>query len=870
MPPRLPRWLASRLAPSEDRDVIVGDLDEEFRQRAHHRRSASAWYWRQTLASAPSALRLRWHRAGLAGDVSGDLRRALRLLWRRPGFTAAAVITLAFGAGIMTAVVSIAEAILVRPLPYPNADRIAYIREIDRTGQGPNLSWSDFYELGSSLQSFAAIAACSDGSRTLQTGAGPAERVRAIEITPTFLDVFGVRPSMGRAFSAADAVRGAPAVIMLSHAAWRGRFGGDPAAIGRAVVVSGTPSTIVGVLPPWFVFASRANPEVWLPLGPTPTQLTRADMHVLDVLSVRRAGVTAASAAEELRVQSDRWQRSGAAWHASSTLRTLDLRDEMVAGVRPSLILLLGAALLVMLAAAVSVSGLVLARAVARAPEMHLRAALGAGRGRIVRQLAIEALTIAIPGAALGLILGSWAVAFFDATTPGAFRSTLPFAERFTLSLPAAAASVAVTMATVLVAGLIPALRSSRPDNPFTTGARATAGRAETRLRGVVVAAQIALAVVLLAGAALVGRSVVKLSHVNPGFAIDGLLTGRLSLPDTARYQSPEGMAQAVDGVLERVRRVPGVLGAEAINRLPLSGPGYAGRFRVAGREQAASPECLMRDVTSGYLAMMGIPLIAGRMIHATDTRSAARVVVVNAMLARLVFGERMPLGERIVFDRVDGKPAWTIVGVVGDEQFDSLDKPMAPVVYFPFAQDPKPAFSLVMRTSSPDAILAPVRTAIAEVDAALPLYGAQTLAASVAASYAVFLRTLVMRLLVWFSVSALLLAGVGVYGVLAEAVSARTREIGVRLALGASGADIARLAFRIGLGPAAVGGACGFMLAAIAAPSARTLLFGVAPLDLPSLGAVALVVAAVVLAACALPARRAARLPAVAALRHE
>jgi putative ABC transport system permease protein len=206
----------------------------------------------------------------------------------------------------------------------------------------------------------------------------------------------------------------------------------------------------------------------------------------------------------------------------------------MVTGVRPSLMLLLGAALLVMLAAAVSVSGLVLARAVARAPEMHLRTALGAGRGRIVRQLAIEALTIAIPGAALGLILGSWAVTFFDATMPASFRSTLPFAERFTLSFPAAAASVAVTMAVVLVAGLIPALRASRPDNPFTTGARATAGRAETRLRGVVVAAQIALAVVLLAGAALVGRSVVKLSHVNPGFAIDGLLTGRLSLPDTA------------------------------------------------------------------------------------------------------------------------------------------------------------------------------------------------------------------------------------------------------------------------------------------------------------------------------------------------
>ena len=869
IPPRLPRWMISRLAPSEDRDIIVGDLDEEFRQRAREGRSASAWYWKETLASIPAALRLRWRRAGVAQDIGGDLRRAIRLLWRRPGFTAAALITLAFGAGITTAVASICEAMLVRPLPYANADRIVYLREHDPTRQGPNLSWPDFYELASGLRSFAAVGAMSDGSRTL-SGVGPAERLRAIEITPSLFTVLGVVPALGRTFSDADGVRGAPSAVILSHTAWRRRFGGDPAAVGRTVVLSGAPFTIVGVLPASFVFAARANPELWLPLRPSQAQLTRADVHWLDVLAVRRAEVTAAAAAEELRVQSDRWQHSGAAWHASTTLQTLGLRDEMVAGVRPSLMLLLGAALLVMLAAAVSVSGLVLARAAARATDMQLRTALGAGRWRIVRQLTIEALTIAVPGAALALILASWTVRFFDVTTRIPFRDTLPFADRFSVSPLAAAASAASTIVVVLVAGLIPLLRGWRPDTAFTTGARSTAGRAETRVRGLVVAAQIALAVVLLAGAALVGRSVLNLSRVYPGFDIDGLLTGRLSLPDTPRYQSRDGMVQAVDRVLERVRGVPGVSSAEAINRLPLGGRSYTSDLRIVGRGQQVNVNALIRDVTPGYLAKMGIPLVAGRAIDATDTGSSERVVVVNAMLARVAFGDRNPIGERIVVQLLDGKAAWTIVGVVGDEQFDTLDKPMAPVVYVSFAQNPVPAFSLVIRTTAPQAVAMPVRAAITDVDPTLPLYAVQTLAASVASSNAVFLRTLVMRLLVWFSVAALLLGGVGVYGVLAEAVTARTREIGIRLALGATGPDVARLALRIGLAPAAIGGVCGFILAAIAAPSARTLLFGVAPLDLPSLAAVALVVAAVALAACALPARRAARLPAVTALRHE
>ena len=468
-----------------------------------------------------------------------------------------------------------------------------------------------------------------------------------------------------------------------------------------------------------------------------------------------------------------------------------------------------------------------------------------------------------------GLLVGSWGVTTFSTITPARFRLILPYADHLTVSARAAVLSVALTVAAVIIASLAPALRAARRTNPLATGVRATAGRAETRLRRALVTAQIALAVVLLAGATLIGRSVLNLMRVSPGFEIDGLAAGRVSLP--ARYDGRrDAMAAVADRLLERVRTTPGIIGAAVINQMPLTGAGHSGDFRIVGRATTASLNPLIRDVSPGYFALLRLPVFEGRTFLPSDTRGSQRVVAVNRTLARHYFPEGDAIGQRIVYEFFDGRPEWTIVGVVGDEQFGELDRPMAPVVYFPFAQDPEPAFSIVVRASRPDAAGGSLRAAVAAVDPELPVYGVRTFEQAASESNAMFLRALVMRLLAWFSLAAVLLGAIGVYGVLSEAMTARTCEIGVRMALGATRVGIARLVFTAGAIPALIGLAAGAALTAAAAPALRSLLFGVTLLDIPSMAAVAGLLGAVTLVACAVPAWRAVRVPVTTALRSE
>jgi len=866
-PPRVVRALLRAAAPARDRGVMLGDLDEEFRTRAARSvPRARAWYRRQALVSIPSALRLRLDHASPLGDIGGDLRLAARTLRRQPGFAAAAILTMALGGGITTGVVSIVETVLLRPLPYGNADRVYAVRESDGVRHGSTLSWADFVELSGGLRSFSALAGFNGGSRTL-TGMGAVERLPATYVTPRFFQVLGVAPAIGRDFTDADGVRGAPSVVILSDSAWRRRFDADPGAVGRVVTLSGEPSTIVGVLPRSFIFPPRADPELWMPLRPSPAQEARPYLHFLDTIGVLAPGVTPAMASDELRRRTHDWNTGGGAWHASTALHASSLRDELVSSVRPVLLVLLGASLLLLATAAANVAGLVLVRASGRAREVAVRAALGATRYRLARQLLTEAMCLGVLGSLAGLLVGRWAVSAFAAVTPLRIRAALPYATDVSVSPRAAAVAALLTIAAVVGAGLWPAFRAARSAAPLVTGGRATGSRADARIRGALVAGQIALAVVLLAGAVLIGRSAANLSRVSPGFQIDGLVSGRISLPP-ARYATPEAIASTVDRVLAAARAVPGVTGAEAINQLPLTGSGNSGDFTIVGRASTPSSNPLIRDVTPGYFALMGIPLVEGRRLLDSDTRAAPRVVVVNQTLARFYFPSGGALGQRIVFAFFDGRPEWTIVGVAGDEQFDSLDKPMAPVVYFPFAQDPEGSFSLVARAGAPEIVTAPLRASVASVDAELPLYAVATLARTAADSNAVFLRGIVTRLLTWFALAALALAGVGVYGMLAEAMALRTREIGLRVALGATRGRIARLVVRAGLLPAACGLAAGAGLAVVAGPAARSLLFGVGLLDAPSLAAVLAVLALVAVLACAVPVRRALRVPIAAALR--
>jgi len=861
-PPRVPRAIVRLSAPPQDRAAIVGDLDEEFHQ--HH---STAEYWRQALASLPSVLRLRWQRAALVADLPRDVGFSLRLIRRYPGFAAAAIATVAVGAGVASAVASSVEAILLRPLPYVNDDRIDVLQEWDMagTGSGSRVSWADYVELSARLRSFEAIAVFDGASRTL-TGRGAAERLAAVEVSPRFFDVLGVAPAAGRSFMAADAVEGSERVVILADGAWRRLFNRDRSAIGQSIVLSGVPHTIVGALPRSFIFPSRGGAELWLPFRPSKAHLERPYFHSLDLIALRRAGITRESAAQELAGVVAEWAKRDA-WHASSGLRAFPLHDDVVAGVRPSLQVLAGAALLLLIAASANVAGLILSRAAGRGREFDVRAALGATRFRLLRQLAVESACLAAAGSLCGLLLGAWVMATFAAAVPARYRLRLPYADRLALSPRAAALTIAFTCVVVVLASVAPAWLRGRRRSLVSGGGRTTSGRAEMRLRWLLVASQIALSVVLLAGALLITRSVLKLGQVSPGFDAHGLVTARLTLSG-ARYSAPDAVAPAVDRLLERIRALPGVSAAEAIDQAALTGSGNNGAFAVVGRPPAARRlPALIRNVTSGYFAVTRVPLVEGRLFSAADTASSPKVVVVNATLARRYFG-RSAIGQRIVFQFFEGQPPWTIVGVVGDEQFNDLDKPVNPVVYFPFAQASSGSFDLVVRTALGAGVRDSLRSAVASIDPDLPVYGMRTMDALVAESDPLLLRAIVMRLLAWFALAALLLGGVGVYSVLAEAMASRTREIGVRMALGATRAGIGRFVLRSGFMPAIAGLAAGCVLTAVSVPALRSLLFGVSLLDLPTLAVVVVLLAGVTFAACAVPARRAMRMPVTTALR--
>jgi putative ABC transport system permease protein len=874
-PPPLPRWLIARLAPHGDRDVIVGDLDEEFLRRvAASGRAAGAWYWAQAAASIPSALRLRWRRAALLANLDADVRYAVRSARRHRGFTAAVVLTIALGAGTATAVLSVIEAVLIRPLPFANADRIVMLQEFDPArggaGTGSGVSWADFVDLSQRTRSFAAIAGW-DGASRILTGNGPPERLSGLAVTARFFDAIGVAPALGRAFTDADMVTTAEPVVILTHTAWTRRFAADPSIVGRAIRLGGRPTTVVGVLPQTFRFGVRPDTELWLPLRPAKAQLERQDLHWFDLIAALRPGVTRAQADEEVRAIGTGWKRAHP-WHVTAGLRVISFRDDLVAGVRPALLVLAGAALLVLLAAAVSVSALIVSRAAGRSREMAVRASLGATRMRISRQMLIESLCLAAMGILPGLLLGMWAVRVFAAGVPDRYRLRLPYLDQLSVSPVAAVGAVLLTTLAIVCAGLAPAFSSRRLMGVQTlvTGLRATGSRAETRLRRVLAATQVALAVTLLAGAALIGRSVLNLTRVSPGFETTRLLVGQVGLPAT-RYPTPEATAATIERILDRVRAIPGVSGAETIDQLPLTGTGSNAAFTIVGTPAAEKrPETLIRTATPGYFRLMGIPVVSGRTFAASDSKSTQPVIVVNDTLARRHFPGGA-LGQRIVFEFFDGKPEWTIVGVVGDVQFNDVDKPVAPAVYFPYQQNVGGGVSLVVRTAiPPEQVASGVRAAVAGVDPEVPVAGLRSMERSVADSGPVFIRLFVTRLLAWFSFATLILAGVGVYGMLAESIAAKTREIGVRAALGATRGQIARLVVFAGIVPAGWGLAAGALVVVLAAPALRALLFGVTAVDPLALGAVTAVIAVVALIASAVPAWRAMRLPVTTALRSE
>lgn len=869
-PPRLARRLLASALPESHRAVVLADLDEEFAERIAPSRSAasaSRWYWRQAIASLPGAARMRIRFQ--SADLVRDLVYGVRVLRRRPVFAATAMLTLTIGIGATSAVLTLSNAVLVRPLPYADTDKLVAVMEIDlqRDASSGNVSWPDFIDYERDNQTLSGMAAYTGGSRTLIAPGAAAERIPSAQVTAKFFEVLGVKPMLGRTLNADDLPASAPPAVVLTFASWKKRFGGDASALGKTMILNGVPTTIVGVLPSEFEFSPRGQAELWLPVRPSKAQVERKFFHWLDAIGRLKPGVTMEQASGDLNRIAKRFASIDPRAHQHTGVRMPPLRTRMVGNSKPSLLILSGASILVLLVACANIAGLLLAQSATRTQEMAVRNVMGAGRSRLLRQLMAENIAFALPGGILGIVAGQWMLKGLIASMPPAQRVTLPHVASLTLDGTALAISLVLTISASLLFGLIPAIRAIRTERLQSTRGVAGMGARELRLQSAFVVIQVALALVLLAGAGLIGQSLRKLLDVSPGFRTDHLLTMTVALP-ADRYQDPASLGQFHTDMAARLGALPGIQGVTVINQLPLNGGGNTGGFTVVGDVSAKETITFVRTAAANYFDVMGVTLEAGRTFAAADTPAAPQVVVVNRALADRAFGGADAIGKRIMFPFMPGQQM-EIVGIVGNEQYDGLDKSLGPVLYFPQSQGPQSNFSLAVRTAGePRAALPSVVAELGRIDPAIAVYSRLTMDEIMNASEAVFRRRSVLTLIGGFAIATLILAAVGLYGVLAQVVAERTREIGVRLALGAGRGQIFASVIRRGLTPVAIGIALGLGASILSGRLLGGLLFGTKATDPSTLAASLALIAIVALAACIIPARRALRINPIAAIR--
>jgi putative ABC transport system permease protein len=798
--------------------------------------------------------------------MMADLRYALRGLARAPGFALAVVLTLALGIGANSAIFSIVHGVLLRPLPYAAPERLVRIfgryPQFGRTGT----SLPDFQDWRAGTHVFADMAARHAGAFIL-TGEGEPERVSGDRVTANFFPVLGVRPMLGRGFlPEEEKMGGDDDVVVLSHGYWQRRFGGDPRIVGRQIQLGGRPWTIVGVAPKEFRFGRTV--DLWAPMRADTTRPRRAEY--LDVFARLKPGVTVEQANDDLAAVVRRLAEQYPATNGKITSEVAGLQEDLVSGVRPALLAFMGAVALVLLIACANVANLLLARAATREREVAVRVALGAGRGRLVRQLLTESTVLALLGGLLGIALATWGVAAIRASSV----QFLPRQEEVGMDATVVGFSLVLSVAAGLLFGLAPALRLSRGPLHATLreGARGSTGHALARVRSALVLGEVAVALVLLIGAGLLIRSFGKLSQVDLGFEPAGVLTYDVTFP-MAKFRDAAQLPPLYDALLDRARALPGVRSAAISQDLPMSGASYIS-FSIDGRpardaDPNAAPEDLQPfAVSADYFDVLRIPLHRGRPLRISDGAGAPKVAVINEEMARRYFDDgRDPIGRRLTF----GDPAdtsstwWTIVGVVGNVAQEGVTAKPYAQLYRPIAQSTSRGISISLRTDADPARLAsPARQAVRAVDRDLVVNEMRPLAARVEDSIA--RPRLSVLLLSGFSALALVLAAIGIYGVMAYTVAQRTREIGVRMALGADPANVERLVVRQGMQPALLGVAVGLVGAFAASRLIASLLYGVSAVDPVTFALVPVFLAAVALLATYLPARRATRvLPSVA-----
>ena len=839
------------LAPLDDRSRVAAEIARADRPRP--------------AAPTPPPPGLSW-----IVDAVHDLRYAARLLARAPAFTAVALVTLALGIGANTAIFSVLNAVLLRPLPYADPDRLVMVGDRRPDGSTGNVGYLTFVDWRARNHTFEDMALIRSWTPTLSANSDP-ERINAMRVSANFFGLLRVRPAIGRDFTAAEDTPASWQTVILSDGLWRRRFGADPAVVGRVIAMNDRQFTIVGVMPASFEpliserFYRRA--EMWALVGydPTLAYACRSCQHLKAIGRVK-AGVPLEAARADVDAVQAALRRELPGEYSPSTIAAVPLRDELTGEVRPALTVLMGAVAFVLLIACANVASLLLARIASREHDLALRAALGASRTRLVRQLMVESALTANAGGMLGVALGAAATPLLVSLAP----PTIARVAAAHIDGRVLAFSIALTILTAFLFGLVPALRASRINlqQSLHGEGRKTAHAPTSLSRRLLVGADVALAVVLLVGAGLMIRSVARLVGVHPGFDPNGVLTMQISMVGAA-YAKNDAVVLATDQMVAKLKALPGVESAAAAGQIPLGGNGDTWGFHIEGRPAGPSDPSVERySVTPEYFSVMRIPLRRGRLFTDADRAGAENVMLVGEQTARALWPDGDPIGQHVRIGGYDGPPR-TNVGIVGDVRHQELAAPPTLQMYTPQAQLTDSFLTMVIRSGGEPATLAgEARRAIWSVAGDVPVYEIAPLSELVARS--VGPRRFVMVLLGLFGAVALLMTAIGVYGVISYSVAERTREIGIRAALGAARGDIVRLIVGGGLAVVGAGLAAGVIAAAIATRFLASSLFEVSATDPATFLAVAGVLLVVALAAQAIPIARAMRVDPSIALRQE
>jgi predicted permease len=811
-------------------------------------------------------------RTNFLGDLSQDLRYGMRMLLKNPGFTIVAVIALALGIGANTAIFSVVNTVLLRPLPYKNPERLVMVWE-ENSKQGfprDTPAAANYIDWRDQNHVFEAMAAMTEISFNL-TGAGEPERIDGQRVSASLFRLLGVDPQLGRAFLPEEDQQGANQVVILSHGLWQRRFGSDPAIIGRTINLDGQSFTVVGVMPRNFQFPSRTD-QLWVPIAFSAKEAGERGNHYLEVIARMKPGVSLQQAQAEMTTIATRLQQQYPQTNTSIGAVITPLHEHVVGNIKSALLILLGAVAFVLLIACANVANLLLARAAVRQKEIALRLALGASRPRMTRQFLTESVLLSAFGGGVGLLLAIVALDVLKRFIP----PNISQAQAITIDAKVLVFTILVSIATGLLFGLAPAAQMANSDLNDTlkeTGRDSAAGAHGNRIRGFLIISEVAVSFLLLIGAGLLINSFIRLRHVDPGFRSENLLTMKIVLPET-RYPDKQRRSLFYDELLRRVETLPGVASAAVATNLPLTSSGNSVGIAIEGRADPAPdrvPIVITRVVSSGYFKTMTIPLLEGRVFTEGDKADSPPAVVISETTARRFWPGENALGKHIKVGRSTSRQPWlTVVGVVKDvRQFELIIEPQ-PQMYLPYRQadffEPR---SMIIRTNfDPLSLAGTVRQTVWEIDKDQPVSDISSMEEIVSDSVA--RQRFSMLLLGIFAGLALVLAAVGIYGVMSYSVAQRTREIGIRMALGAQRSDVLKMTvghgFRLVLTGVAIGLAAAFVLTRVMS----TLLFGVSPTDPLTFITISIVLVSVAVLASYVPARRATRVDPMFALRYQ